>query len=37
MAEIKTIEGDFTSGKGVYALVVGRWNSFVVARTRQRP
>ena len=30
MADIKTIEGDFTSGKGEYALVVGRWNSFVV-------
>mgnify|MGYP001814636752 CR=1 FL=1 len=30
MAEIKTIEGDFTSGKGEFALVVGRWNSFVV-------
>ena len=30
MADIKTIEGDFTSGKGRYALVVGRWNSFVV-------
>ena len=30
MTDIKTIEGDFTSGKGKYALVVGRWNSFVV-------
>ena len=30
MADIKTIEGDFTSGKGEYVLVVGRWNSFVV-------
>ena len=30
MADIKTIEGDFTSGKGEFALVVGRWNSFVV-------
>jgi len=30
MADIKTIEGDFTSAKGEYALVVGRWNSFVV-------
>ena len=28
MTDIKTIEGDFTSGKGKYALVVGRWNSF---------
>ena len=30
MSDIKTIEGDFTGGKGNYALVVGRWNSFVV-------
>ena len=30
MTDIKTIEGDFTSGKGKYALVVGRWDSFVV-------
>ena len=30
MSDVKTIEGDFTSGKGTYALVVGRWNSFVV-------
>ncbi len=30
MSDIKTIEGDFTSGKGKFALVVGRWNSFVV-------
>ena len=30
MTDIKTIEGDFTSGKGKYSLVVGRWNSFVV-------
>ena len=30
MADIKTIEGDFTGGKGRYTLVVGRWNSFVV-------
>ena len=30
MSDIKTIEGVFTSGKGNYALVVGRWNSFVV-------
>ncbi len=30
MHNIKTLEGDFTSGKGEYALVVGRWNSFVV-------
>ena len=30
MSDIKTIEGDFTGGKGKYTLVVGRWNSFVV-------
>ncbi len=30
MSDIKTIEGVFTSGNGNYALVVGRWNSFVV-------
>jgi len=27
---MKTIEGNFVGGKGNYALVVGRWNSFVV-------
>jgi 6,7-dimethyl-8-ribityllumazine synthase len=27
---VKIIEGDFTSGNGNYAIVVGRWNSFVV-------
>jgi 6,7-dimethyl-8-ribityllumazine synthase len=30
MSDIKTIEGDFTGGKGNYTIVVGRWNSFVV-------
>jgi 6,7-dimethyl-8-ribityllumazine synthase len=30
MSAIKTIEGDFTSSKGMFAIVVGRWNSFVV-------
>ena len=30
MTDIKTIEGDFTGGKGNYTIVVGRWNSFVV-------
>jgi 6,7-dimethyl-8-ribityllumazine synthase len=30
MTTIKTIEGDFTGSGGTYALVVGRWNSFVV-------
>lgn len=35
MSDIKTIEGVFTSGKGSYALVVGRWNSFVVEHLLQ--
>lgn len=30
MSTIKTIEGDFVANQGRYALVVGRWNSFVV-------
>jgi 6,7-dimethyl-8-ribityllumazine synthase len=30
MSDIRTIEGDFSGGKGNYTLVVGRWNSFVV-------
>jgi len=30
MTSIKTIEGDFTGRGGKFALVVGRWNSFVV-------
>ena len=30
MHNIKTIEGDFVGGQGRFALVVGRWNSFVV-------
>jgi len=30
MTDVKTIEGVFTTGKGNYVLVVGRWNSFVV-------
>ena len=30
MDAIRTLEGDFTGGDGRYALVVGRWNSFVV-------
>ena len=30
MSDIKTVEGVFTSCKGNYVLVVGRWNSFVV-------
>ncbi|MFV0476695.1 MAG: 6,7-dimethyl-8-ribityllumazine synthase [Parahaliea sp.] len=30
MQNIATIEGNFTHSKGRYAIVVGRWNSFVV-------
>jgi 6,7-dimethyl-8-ribityllumazine synthase len=30
MSDMATIEGDFTGGDGHFALVVGRWNSFVV-------
>ncbi|MFN3579037.1 MAG: 6,7-dimethyl-8-ribityllumazine synthase [Pseudomonas sp.] len=30
MSAIRTIEGDFVAAKGRYALVVGRFNSFVV-------
>ena len=30
MSTVKTIEGDFVANQGRYALVVGRWNSFVV-------
>ena len=30
MSDIKTIEGNLTAGSGRFALVVGRWNSFVV-------
>ncbi|MBN7795494.1 6,7-dimethyl-8-ribityllumazine synthase [Parahaliea mediterranea] len=30
MQNIKTVEGNFTHTSGKYALVVGRWNSFVV-------
>ena len=32
---IKTIEGDFTASKGKFALVVGRWNSFVVESLKE--
>ncbi len=35
MSDVKTIEGSFISGKGNYALVVGRWNSFVVEHLLQ--
>ena len=30
MSDLKTLEGDFTGTNGKFALVVGRWNSFVV-------
>lgn len=30
MSQIKVIEGDFSASKGRYALLVSRWNSFVV-------
>jgi len=30
MSDITTIEGDFNAGDACFALVVGRWNSFVV-------
>lgn len=30
MSNIRTIEGDFAPSNAKYALVVGRWNSFVV-------
>ncbi len=30
MRSIKVIEGDFTNSQGNYALLVSRWNSFVV-------
>jgi 6,7-dimethyl-8-ribityllumazine synthase len=30
MSGIKTIEGDFNPGKARFALLVSRWNSFVV-------
>lgn len=30
MSEIKTLEGHLTANKAAFALVVGRWNSFVV-------
>lgn len=30
MSQINVVEGDFTSCNGKYALIVSRWNSFVV-------
>ena len=35
MSEIKTIEGDFTASSGRFAVVVGRWNSFVVEHLKE--
>ncbi len=36
MSEIRTIEGDFASASGAkFALVVGRWNSFVVEHLKE--
>jgi len=35
MSGIKTIEGDFTASNGKFALVVGRWNSFVVEHLKE--
>jgi 6,7-dimethyl-8-ribityllumazine synthase len=35
MSDIKTIEGDFSAGDARFALVVGRWNSFVVEHLKQ--
>ena len=32
MSDIKVIEGNFSQSMGRFALVVGRWNSFVVER-----
>lgn len=30
MSQVKVIEGDFSASSGKYALIVSRWNSFVV-------
>jgi 6,7-dimethyl-8-ribityllumazine synthase len=30
MSNIKVVEGDFSASAGKYALIVSRWNSFVV-------
>lgn len=35
MMSIETVEGDFTAVKGKYALIVSRWNSFVVESLKQ--
>ena len=35
MSEIKVVEGDFANCSGKYALIVSRWNSFVVESLKQ--
>ena len=35
MSGINTIEGDFNAGSAKFALVVGRWNSFVVEHLKE--
>ena len=35
MSNIKVIEGDFAASKGKYALIVSRWNSFVVESLKE--
>ncbi|GAB3110275.1 6,7-dimethyl-8-ribityllumazine synthase [Aestuariicella hydrocarbonica] len=35
MSQINVIEGDFTNCKGKYALIVSRWNSFVVESLKE--
>jgi 6,7-dimethyl-8-ribityllumazine synthase len=35
MSGIRTIEGDFNAGAAKFALVVGRWNSFVVEHLKE--
>ncbi|MCX2780829.1 6,7-dimethyl-8-ribityllumazine synthase [Microbulbifer thermotolerans] len=35
MSTIKVIEGDFTNCQGKYALLVSRWNSFVVESLKE--
>ncbi|MEM1142843.1 MAG: 6,7-dimethyl-8-ribityllumazine synthase [Pseudomonadota bacterium] len=35
MSNIETVEGDFSAPSGRFALIVGRWNSFVVEHLLQ--
>ena len=35
MSNIKVIEGNFVASKGKYALIVSRWNSFVVESLKE--